>query len=355
MKKVINIFGVLILTLIIMPSSSGAFSQSKKYERVSVSHRQLTFSGDASFPSVAPDNAKVAFIFKEKYEDYGASKYLAIIELNKDKVKKIGNEPVLPYFKIMWLPNAKNIILGDLFIDINRSNMTHRLKGDFYASDGSCVLPKGNLSPDGNSLLYTLSKRGPSNLYLLDLSSHKTKMVTAINFEVWWANWLSDGKQIICYGGYEYANNYYDKVHKRYVALPDGRIWLLQADSGMMKPISPPFRYENISWSPHGRQIAFTKIYNSDYYELWVMNVDGSNAQKITSKSNNYFSWSPNGRWLVYSAHEKNGDLTIWIVDPYTHYFNKIDTGLEPAWASDGKKVVYVKNGKLWLATLQFR
>jgi TolB protein len=57
------------------------------------------------------------------------------------------------------------------------------------------------------------------------------------------------------------------------------------------------------SWSPDGRRIAFQRDTpgDSDSFELWTMNPDGSGQRRVTSGPSSVDpTWSPDGRWLAF-------------------------------------------------------
>lgn len=56
-------------------------------------------------------------------------------------------------------------------------------------------------------------------------------------------------------------------------------------------------------YSPNGRQIAFHKFGSSigDNEEIWIMNADGSNPEKLTSGNiDNSPAWSPDGQYIAF-------------------------------------------------------
>ena len=74
-------------------------------------------------------------------------------------------------------------------------------------------------------------------------------------------------------------------------------------------------QYANdIQLSPDGKKIVYQKM-GFDIMEdksvgaLWMMNADGSNHQKLTSRDQSEFSprWSPNGDQIAFVSAGKNG------------------------------------------------
>ena len=116
-------------------------------------------------------------------------------------------------------------------------------------------------------------------------------------------------------------------------------------------------------WSPDGTKIAF--ISNRDYlFSLYVMNADGSNAQRLTETLEpGEPAWSPDGGKIAFTAGVR---FTVGMGKPYTNiYLVNVDgTGLtqltrdagsngSPAWSPDGKQIVFTstRDGKpkIWV------
>jgi serine/threonine protein kinase len=77
--------------------------------------------------------------------------------------------------------------------------------------------------------------------------------------------------------------------------LDGGSPWLVAGDS--QENYAP-------SWSPDGGKIAYQSRVNSTLSEIWVVDRDGANPQRVTFTPDGYWSrapsWSPDGEWLVF-------------------------------------------------------
>lgn len=123
----------------------------------------------------------------------------------------------------------------------------------------------------------------------------------------------------------------------------DGEIWVKNLSNGEKVLLGKGF-CPNIS--PNGKQIAFARCSSNTESNLWIMNIDGSNAVQLSagkSESVAYPCWSPDGKRIVYQARDlANNKKTcdIYIV-------NSNGTGLvqvtandsndtSPYWSNDG-------------------
>ena len=67
-------------------------------------------------------------------------------------------------------------------------------------------------------------------------------------------------------------------------------------------------------WSPDGQRIAFISDREGDFGNLWVMNADGSGAERLVRESHQHASpaWSPDGRRIAYTRND-DGDVQVCI------------------------------------------
>ena len=75
------------------------------------------------------------------------------------------------------------------------------------------------------------------------------------------------------------------------------------------------------SWSPDGTRIVFSSDRKGDWvnYEIYVMDDDGGNLQRLTENRNNDWSpsWSPDGKRIAFSS-DRKGDFEsfeIYVMD----------------------------------------
>ena len=111
------------------------------------------------------------------------------------------------------------------------------------------------------------------------------------------------------------------------------------------------------TWSPDGRQIAFSSQMLGATADVWVVNVDGSNAVNVTADQPNSNkrtpTWSPQlgggGSRIAYSL-EADGSSHLWTMGadgsdkrPVTSNPEHFDS--EPAWSPDGSTLVFQRTG----------
>lgn len=106
--------------------------------------------------------------------------------------------------------------------------------------------------------------------------------------------------------------------------------------------------------SPDGKKLMYQTVFDdSRPPEMWISDVDGSNARKVTSGNNVSFDWSPDSSWISYNDSNKiyisrpNGSelrqvgnvdgsirAILWSEDSRTLYVSSkiLDTGIHSLW-----------------------
>jgi len=141
-------------------------------------------------------------------------------------------------------------------------------------------------APDGQSLAYTLSKDGNPEIYVLRTKTGEIRRLTNHRTIDTDPTWSPTGREIA------------------FTSDRGGtpQVYIMDAEGANVRRLTFEGGY-NVQprWSPRGDQIAYTSRQGN--FDLWVINVDGSNLRRLTSGSDNESaSWAPNGRHLVFAS-----------------------------------------------------
>ena len=137
----------------------------------------------------------------------------------------------------------------------------------------------------------------------------------------------------------------------------DFEIYVMDADGGNQQRLTNnPGDDRFPSWSPDGKRIAFSARRPGHFennfgttYEIYAMDADGGNEQRLTENRNNDWhpSWSPDGKRIAFSS-DRKGDLQNFEI-----YAMDADGGNEqrltenrahdrfPSWSPDGKRIAF--------------
>lgn len=153
------------------------------------------------------------------------------------------------------------------------------------------------------------------------------------------------------------------------------QIYVMNADGSDLKKLT---HFENDgaaqpSWSPDGEQIVFSTSLNStsEGMSLYIMNADGSNPHPMKERPNTNVPvlgsnarWSPDGTKIAYdfcincNAFGKNSEIFIYDfeTDSVMQVTEHPAGDTSPAWSSDGQQLAFVSHRDYYNAdTLRYR
>ncbi len=235
---------------------------------------------------------------------------------------------------------------GDIFIQEINGKLT-QLTNDSY------VDLEPDWSPDGNTLAYISDRGGIMNVWLNDLKTNQSRLLSAqIKEDTSYPTWSPDGKQIAYY-----TQNYMKKwgygiLHIADVASGDVKV----ANKSVWVPSKP-------SWSPDGKTVAMMalKAYSTRFREGvnnfmlvslekdTAIMVSPDSAKPLGMRVQNGPAWSPDGKTIAYTK-----DGTLWTVPVNINgeiagKEKKLTDELADnlSWTGDSKTIVYIATDKL--------
>jgi tricorn protease len=123
-----------------------------------------------------------------------------------------------------------------------------------------------------------------------------------------------------------------------------GKYWFQNTQFKLTRVTTDGATKSHLTFGPDGKRVAF----NKDRGELWVMDADGQNANKLLgSFSRIDYDWAPDGKWMVVAMEDNDFNRDIYIVAldgsrrPFNLSRSPYNDG-DPVWSPDGKMIAYV-------------
>ncbi|GHU15171.1 protein TolB [Alphaproteobacteria bacterium] len=209
-----------------------------------------------------------------------------------------------------------------LSASVYRLNLSKPSRPQLFANfKGMTYAPR--YSPDGRLLIFSLSDRGSSSIYTLNMATKEIKRITRGRCIDTSPCYSPDGQHIVFNsdrGGTQ-------------------QLYIMDSDGSNVKRLSfSKGRYATPVWSPRGDWIAFARFGNGAF-NIGIIRPDGSEERMLTS---GYLtegpSWSPNGRVIIFSHQDYSKREKIYSVDVTGYNRHEVQTpfdAIDPEWSKN--------------------
>ena len=152
-----------------------------------------------------------------------------------------------------------------------------------------------------------------------------------------------------------------------FISTRDGNreIYVMNADGTNQQRVTSSSQVEgDIAWSPDGTDLAFARWVEgrSQVSDIYLIRTDGSNERRLTHGpgENKHPSWSPDGRLLAFQSSRSPDGRTSSLNESDIYAMNADGTDprrltigpeldWEPEWSPDGKAIVFSSEGTIYV------
>jgi len=249
--------------------------------------------------SFSSDSMNLAIAGKKDKDQYDYSLFIAKRDTAKEREareKKPG--------KFSFLKNLFVLKQDTSETDLTKKKKkSGRVNWDLKEMDYGFFHTGMSWSPDGKKLAYAKYHFGENQsmiwgIKVLNTETKKAKWLTPNSMRAAQPDWSLDGKQIVFVAHENSTSNLY-------VLSPEGG-----------KPVSITFYHDSVDiqlltprWSPDGNEIAFVKSGPDGNTDLYVMNMNTGDEERITENPEvDYLPvWHPDGQSITYTSHKGKG------------------------------------------------
>lgn len=193
-------------------------------------------------------------------------------------------------------------------------------------------------APDGERLAVVSDIGGDNDIWVIAADGTSLGNVTRDPASDKGPSWSPDGRTIAFHSTRDH---------------PRGEIYTMDADGSNVRRLTMNEEYEEcVTWSPDGARLAYCRLmpdgaeHGSGNGELYVMDGDGANVQRVTDRPgfDSNPAWSPDGTRLAF--HGRDGDaVDLFVIDvDGTGLVNLTADSIEawqPSWSPDGREIAY--------------
>lgn len=189
------------------------------------------------------------------------------------------------------------------------------------------------LDPSGQRLAYASRQNGYWDIYVLDLQTGQTRVITDSPDYDSAPSWSPDSTRLV-------FQSYIGGNHELLIAdISQEPVVLFQLTSNKAEDYDP-------AWSPDGKQIAYISTFNGSPC-LWTAAISGSSVEVYPVRvacggDPRHPTWSPDGTKLAWSELVNNRRMIVtWTFEDELNQPAPLTTGDYPAWSADATTIFH--------------
>jgi len=196
-------------------------------------------------------------------------------------------------------------------------------------------------SPDGKKIAFSANRDGNYDIFVMDGSGENIVQVTASPQDELDAAWTPDGQSIV----------FTERVKK--VLGDQLSLWIMDLSSKQKRRVIPDFSRSHIlpDLSPSAPLLVYTGS-RTFGWDVFLYNLETQKYKELVEGGKSCRPrFSPDGQKIVYVSHKPDGKGEIWTMNPDGSDQQRITERDEtydyfPSWSPDGKQIVFCSNFK---------
>jgi Tol biopolymer transport system component len=167
-------------------------------------------------------------------------------------------------------------------------------------TQGTAVIERPRVSPDGSTILFTMGSDTHANLYTIPASGGTPRQLTFLNAFSADGAWSADGRSV-AFASTEGG---------------EARLWIVNADGSLPRPLPSGDMSESfeVSWAP-GSRILYQQEGNRNFYSIDPQNPKASLLIKDASVGwSSMAEYSPDGKKIAVSWNRRP-TRGVWLID----------------------------------------
>lgn len=203
-------------------------------------------------------------------------------------------------------------------------------------------------SPDGSQIAFASERLGSPVIMLMNADGSNQRAITDPSYVSMMPAWSPDGKQIA------FAST---RIYE--VLQPGGRqevdagfeVWVMNADGSDPQRITGDPQDQSLypTWAPDAKQLAFMDVSGQTHIAAQEVTSDAQATNLTGAVAGRHWTpaWSPDGRQIAFMNHLEDG-ADVWLLDVQSNEAVQLSqpgsNDGEPAWSPDGKELVFVSD-----------
>jgi Tol biopolymer transport system component len=226
-------------------------------------------------------------------------------------------------------------------------------------ASGALSGPPGDLdenpawSPDGRHIAFESDRDGNRDVYVMNADGSEVVQLTQSPYAILWSlimidtsgdgqpDWSADGSRIAFISGRN--NDLMTRV--------DFDIFTMDQDGGNIVNLTKVHGNTEMrpAWSPDGTRIMFESTGMGRNWDIYVMNVDGSGATRLSygELDEGEAAWSPDGSQIAYISNQ-HGNFDIYTMasdgSSIARLTDQPSSEEQPVWSPDGGRIAFTSN-----------